>query len=671
MSIHDFLRDAVVVLAASTAVVLASQRLRVPAVVGFLLTGVLIGPSALGLIRDTAQVEVFAEIGVVFLLFAIGLEFSLERLNQIRRAFFLGGLLQSLLTIGLGALAALGLGLGLAQATFFGFLLALSSTAIVLKLYADRRELDAPQGKLVIGVLLFQDFLIVPMIVLTPVLAGAVEASPLAILTRFLGALALVGGVFFAARYLMPRLLHLLVRTRLREVLVLGALLVCLGMAWLTESLELSLALGAFLAGIVISESEYSHQVVAEVSPFRDVFNSLFFISVGMLLDLSFVLAHPLWIAGLTLLVLTLKVAAAGAAVALLGFPARIVTLVALGLAQVGEFSFVLLKVGQRHALLGPNFYQSFLAASVLSMMLTPVLIALAPRWAAWLAARKGRSADPAPSDIKSAGTEAAAGRRPLVVIVGFGVNGKNLARVLRQADIPYRVVELNPEAVRQARAAGEPVVFGDSTRPEILEHAGIETAQVVVFAISDLEAVRRGIRLARGQNPRLHIMVRTRMVVEIEGLRRCGADEVVAEEFETSIEIFTRVLRKLHVPRHVIFAETRALRGEDYRMFRAPSPATGLSDALLEALAAGTTDLFRLGPGSSLTGRTLRETQLRTRTGATVIAVVRGEAARTNPGADFALEPGDCLVLVGSHGEIEGAVQHLQELEGGTADPA
>ena len=662
MPIHEFLRDAVVVLAASTAVVLASHRLRVPAVVGFLLTGVLIGPSALGLVRDPAQVEVFAEIGVVFLLFAIGLEFSLERLNQIRRAFFLGGSLQSLLTIALGGAAALGLGLGLPQAAFFGFLLALSSTAIVLKLYADRRELDAPQGKLVIGILLFQDFLIVPMIVLTPVLAGAVEASALAILLRFLGALALVGAVFFAARHLMPRLLHLLVRTRLREVVVLGSLLVCLGMAWLTESLEFSLALGAFLAGIVISESEYSHQVVAEVTPFRDVFNSLFFISVGMLLDLSFALAHPLRIAGLALLVLVVKVAAAGAAVALLGYPARIVALVALGLAQVGEFSFVLLRVGQRHALLGPGFYQAFLAASVISMMLTPVLIALAPRWAAWLAGRRGARLEPPAA--------AAAGRAPNVVIVGFGVNGKNLARVLRQADLPYRVVELSPEAVRQAREAGEPVVFGDSTRPEILEHAGICSAQVAVFAISDLEAVRRGIRLARGLNPRLHIIVRTRMVAEIEGLRRCGADEVLAEEFETSIEIFTRVLRRFHVPRHVIFAETRALRGEDYRMFRAPGPATGLSDALLEALAAGTTDLYRLAPTSPLAGQTLRDTKLRSRTGASAIAVVRGEEARTNPGPDFRLEPGDCLVLVGSHAEIEGAVQYLQEQEGGSAEP-
>jgi CPA2 family monovalent cation:H+ antiporter-2 len=498
VSIHDFLRDAVAVLAASILVVLVSHRLRIPAVVGFLLTGILIGPSALGLVADTAQVEVFAEIGVVFLLFTIGLEFSLNRLSQVRRAFFLGGSLQSLLTVALGALVflALPLGVTLPQAVFFGFLLALSSTAIVLKLYADRRELDAPQGKLVIGILLFQDFLIVPMIVLTPVLAGVVEASALAILGRFLAALALVGAVFAAARYLMPRLLHLLVRTRLREVLVLGSLLICLGMAWLTESLELSLALGAFLAGIVISESEYSHQVVAEVTPFRDVFNSVFFISVGMLLDLPFALAHPLWVSGLTLLVLVAKTAAAGAAVALLGFPVRIVALVALGLAQVGEFSFVLLRVGQRHGLLAPDLYQSFLAASVVSMMLTPLLIALAPRWGEWLAARRGRPV------ARATGGEEPAGRRPQVVIVGFGVNGKNLARVLHQAEIPYRVVELSPEGVRQAREAGEPVVFGDATRPEILEHAGVAGALVAVFGISDLAAVRRGIRLARGLNP-------------------------------------------------------------------------------------------------------------------------------------------------------------------------
>lgn len=653
MTVHDFLRDAVVILAASTLVVLVSHKIRVPSVVGFLLTGVLIGPSALGWIGEVERVEVFAEIGVVFLLFSIGLEFSLERLQEIRRNFFAGGSLQSVLTLAAGAAIALVAGFNLARCLFAGFLLVLSSTAIVLKLYADRRELDAPQGKLIIGILLFQDFLIVPMIVLTPVLAGAVEASAGQVALRFLLSLAVIGVVFLLARYLMPRLLHQIVRTQVREILVLGALVVCLGMAWFTESLGFSLALGAFLAGIIISESEYSHQVVAEVVPFRDVFNSVFFISIGMLLDLRFAASHTLMIGSLALLVVVVKTLAAAGAVALLSFPVRTMTITALSLAQIGEFSFVLLRVGQRHGMLPQDLYQAFIAAAVLTMMATPLLLALAPGLAERLMGSVlGRGG----------GETAAETRRDHVIVVGFGVNGKNLARVLREASLRYVVIELNAEAVRLARREGEPILFGDSTRREILEHAGIRSARIVVFGISDLVAVRRSIRLTRELNPGVHIIVRTRAVSEIEDLRAHGADEVIAAEFETSIEIFTRVLRRLHVPGNIIRAQTRALRGEDYRMLRVPSREGPISDAMVRALAAGITDVYQLGPESVGAGASIRELALRKQTGATVIAVVRDQQVFTNPVPDLRLQSSDCLVMVGSHMEIERAFEYLDQ---------
>ncbi len=648
MTVEHFLRDAVVVLAALTLVVLVCHRFRIPSVVGFLLTGVLIGPSGLRWVPEREAVEVFAEIGVVFLLFSIGLEFSLERLRQIRRAFFLGGSIQSLLTIALAGLLALLAGLDLPQAVFWGFLTALSSTAIVLKLYHDRREMEAPQGKLAIGILLFQDFLIVPMIVLTPVLGGSVEASTLGILFRFVTSLFVVAMVFLVARYLMPRLLHHIVATGVREILVLGSLAVCLAMAWLTESLGFSLALGAFIAGIIISESEYSHQVIAEVIPFRDVFNSVFFISIGMLLNVQLAGRQIFPILGLTLAILVGKALVAGAAVAFLGYPFRTVAIVGLSLAQVGEFSFVLLQLGDRFRLLPPDLYQSFLAASVLTMLLTPALVQLAPL----LAARTGS---------QGAGEEPVPSLRDHVVIVGFGLSGRNLARVLKEASISYVIIELSGESVRRALRDGEPVLFGDATRRDILEHAGIARARVAVFAISDLEAVRRSIQFARHLNPGLHIIVRTRMVAEIEDLRRHGADQVFAEEFETSIEIFTHVLEQYHVPRNVIRTQTRALRGEDYRMLRTPAGSADLSEALLRILAAGTVEIFRLEPASPAVGQTIRELALRKRTGTTIIAVVRGDTPTTNPGADLRLETGDHLVLVGSHEEIERAFLCLE----------
>ena len=659
MPIEIFLRDAVSVLAASVAVLLVCNRFRIPSIVGFLLTGILIGPSGLRLVARTEQVELFAEIGVVFLLFSIGLEFSLERLRQIRRFFFLGGSMQTGLTTAAAALLALAAGFSLPRAIFLGFLAALSSTAIVLTLYADRRELDAPQGKILIGILLFQDFLIVPMIVLTPVLGGDVQASAAAVAGRFAVALLAVALVFFVARYLMPRLLHLLVRTRIREVLVLAALLVCLGMAWLTETFEFSLALGAFIAGIIISESEYSHQVVAEVTPFRDVFNSLFFISIGMLLDLRFAVGNAAAVLALAGTVLAVKSAAAGAAVAMLGFSRRIVAIVGLALAQVGEFSFVLLEVGRDHGLVDGALYQTVLAASVLTMLVTPALVSLAPALGSW----RSRAAGGVPA--APAGDP---GGRPLhnhVIVVGLGVNGRNLSRVLRSAGIPYIALELDPDIGRRVRAEGEPVIYGDATRREILESAGISHAGVIVFAISDREAVRRAIRFARELNPGVHIIVRTRLVDDIEDLVRRGADEVIAEEFETSIEIFTRVLRHFRVPRNIILAETRALRGESYRMLRAPGVERGTPEALLELLSAGTTDIFRIEPGSPAAGRSLRDLDLRKKTGATIIAVVRGERSMTSPPPDLLLEPGDDLVLMGSHAALESAFDALGGRDG------
>lgn len=660
MTVEHFLGQAVVILAACVVVVLASQKLRIAPAVGLLLSGVLLGPSGLRLVAGAEEVELFAEIGVIFLLFSIGLEFSLERLKEIRRPFFLGGSLQSLLAVGAAAAVAVALGFSPTTSLFFGFLIALSSTAIVLKQYTDRQEVDAPQGRVAVGILLFQDFLIVPMIVLTPVLAGRAEQSAGALLLRLALSVGAVALVVVVARFVMPRVLYRLVRTRVRELLVLGALLACLGMAVLTSSLGFSLALGAFIAGIVVSESEYSHQVVAEVTPFRDVFTSVFFVSVGMMVNLGFVRTHLAGVAALVVAVFSLKVLTTGGAVALLAFPVRIVVIAGFGLAQIGEFSFVLLKVGRDNALIDPSTFQYFIAAAVITSLLTPSLIAAAPRVGEWIAgALAGGHGTPAPPRPGSEPPE----RRNHVVVVGFGPAGRALARVLAKAHLPYAVIELNGDTVRRAREEGEPILYGDSTRPEALKSAGVAAARVVVFVISDLVAVRRSIATARDLNPTVHIIVRTRQQAHIEELVRCGADEVIAEEFETSIEILTRVLRRLHVPRNLIVAETRLLRGERYSMLRAPATDAAQSQLLLDVLAAGTTELYQIIADSPVIGKTMRELDLRRRSGATVIAVVRGEASYPVPPPEFRIEHGDCLVLAGSHADVD---QAFRLLDGG-----
>ncbi len=658
MDLDHFLQQAVFVLGAAVAVLLVSHRLRVPPLASLLITGLVIGPSGTGLVSDAEAIHVLAEIGVVLLLFVIGLELSVSKLKEVRRPFLIGGSIQALLTTAVGAGAATLAGLAPRQALFFGFVLTLSSTAIVLKLYGDRRESNAPHAQLALAILLFQDFLIVPMIVLTPVLGGEVAASSGELARRFGGSFAATGLAFLAARYLMPRLFHLLVRTRIREALVLGALGICLAMSWLTHSLGFSLALGAFVAGIIVSETEYSHQVVADMVPFRDVFASVFFVSIGMLVDLGYVAAHAHVVFGLALAVVVAKIFTSGVAVAALRFPARTVASAALGLAQIGEFSFVLMEVGHSHGLLQGERYQLVLSAAVLTMLATPALLPLGP-----VLGRKLRG-PAAPDPDGDAGARVRSGH---VIILGFGHGGGLLARVLREIAIPYVVVELNGETVRRAAEEGEPIVYGDATRREILHHAGVETANVLVFALSDPEATRHGVRLARDLNPSLEIIVRTRTVQEIAELRKRGANQVVAEEFETAIEIFTRVLARFHVPRNVVRAQTRLLRGEGYRMLRAPTLADGVSEAMLEALAAGTTEVFRVEPASSAAGCTLQDLHLRRETGASVIAVVRGDVSYSNPSAELVLEPGDDLVLVGSHEQVDKAFMLLASTSPGS----
>ncbi len=653
MELEHLLQDAVILLASAVAVLLIAARLRVPPVVALLLTGILVGPSGFGWIADSEEVELFAEIGVVFLLFIIGLELSLELLRKIRRPFLLGGSVQAAVTAAIASGVGLALGFELNRAIFLGFVIALSSTAIVLKLYGDRRETDTPHGRTVLGILLFQDFLIVPMIVLVPVLAGEVGASPVNLMLRFGGSLAAIVAIVVVARRIAPSLFDRIARTGIRETFVLGSLGICLALAWLTHAFGFSLALGAFVAGLLVSETEYSHQAIADIAPFRDLFASLFFISVGMLVDLRFAAAHLPTILGLAAAVVVVKSLVAGGAVAAVGLPARVRILVGFSLAQVGEFSFLLMEVGRVHGLVETETYQLLLSIVVLTMVATPLLLRLGPSgadlWIRVWGAPQSRGLE-----------ETASALSDHVIVLGFGAGGQLLARVLREARIRYVIVELNAETVKRGRRDGEPIFYGDAAGREVLQHAGIERARVVVFALSDATAVRRAVRVARDLNPAVELIVRSHRIHEIEGLRSLGADAVVAEEFETAIEIFTLVLHRYHVPRNVVRAQIRVLRGEGYRMLRSPKGGKAVSAAVLDALEAGTTDVFRIERESSVAGQSLRDLDLRRRTGVTVLAVVRDEEPYPHPGAEMILEAGDNLVLVGSHAEIDQAFDLL-----------
>lgn len=655
MALHA-LQDFVVVLAASVLVITLFHKLKLPAVVGFLLTGVLIGPGGLALVTETETVNVLAEIGVVMLLFTIGLEFEPARLRRIQRDFWAGGTLQVFLTTTATVVVLVLVRVPFREALFYGFLVSLSSTAVVLKVLADRNESDAPQGRISLGVLIFQDLAIVPMIALVPVLASSGGVSLGAIGLRFgLSALA-IGTAFVLARFLMPRVLHLVVRTRIREVFLIATLFIVLGMALLTSSLGLSLALGAFLAGVVLAESDFSHQVVSDIVPFKDVFNSLFFISVGMLLDVSAVWRFRTIVLILVVSIFVVKFAVVLLTVGLLGYGSRIAIITGLALAQIGEFSFVLAGVGRANGFLPGDVFQAFVASSILTILATPFLIRYGPALA-----DRGEAVMPWKKRVVHAAARPVCDLEGHLIIAGYGLNGRNLAHVLKEAGIPYFIVELNPVTVRKASAAGEVILFGNVASRTILEEAAVRRAKGVVFAISDPVTTRLGVKAARELNPGLFILVRTRFVTEVDELLKLGADQVIPEEFETSIEMFTRVLERYHVPRNLVDAQVKILRGECYGMLRgACSAIRPTAQRLSDLLAAGTAETFFIPQGSWPAGRTLGDLDLRGKTGATVVAVVRGEESFAGPGAEFRVLEQDTLVLVANHRDIDRAFHYL-----------
>jgi len=651
------LSDIVIIFGLSIMVLFVFNRLRIPAIVGFLLTGVLAGPYGLGLIKAIHEVEVLAEIGVVLLLFTIGMEFSLKALLRIKKSILLGGSLQVLLTILVTfVLASLQIGRTFGESLFIGFLVCLSSTAIVLKLLQEKAEMDSPHGQTSLAILIFQDLIVIPMMLFTPLLAGMGGEIGQSLLILFAKGAGVIVLVILSAKWIVPQLLYQIARTRSRELFLLTVVVLCFAIAWLTSSVGLSLALGAFLAGLIISESEYSYQALGNILPFRDVFTSFFFVSVGMLLDVGFLVERLPSVFTIVLIILTLKTITAGFTTVLLGFPLRTALLVGLTLAQVGEFSFILARSGLKQGFLAGDIYQLFLAVSVLTMAVTPFIISVAP----YVTDAVMRL--PIPSRLKSGlyppESEKRAGNNDHLVIIGFGVNGRNLSRAAAVAGIPHVIVDMNPETVRQERKRGKPIFYGDATQETVLHHAGIEAARVVVVAISDAAATRRIIEIVRRLNPKVQVIARTRFLKEVKPLYELGANEVVPEEFETSVEIFTRVLKKYLIPRDEIEKLISEVRSDGYQMFRSVSKdSLSLSELTLN-LPDIEISTLRVCEGSPVDGKSLAQVELRKRYGVSILAIRRGERILSNPDADAHLLGNDVLVALGAPDKIAAAIR-------------
>ncbi|MFN8177898.1 MAG: cation:proton antiporter [bacterium] len=642
------LLDVILLLTVATVGVLAGRAARIPPVVAYLIGGVLVGPGGLRFVAQSEDVAHLAELGVALLLFGVGIEFSLDRLRRILARMLASGALQVCLTVAATALVFRALDVAWPRAVFVGFLVALSSTAIVFKLYAESGELDAPQGLAAAAILLFQDLALVPMMLLVPMLAGG-DAGTVSVL-RALGSAALaVAILLFLSRTVLPRFLSLLARARTPELFPLAALVVAFGTALGARALGLSLPIGAFLAGLALSGSPYAHQVFAELVPLRDAFVAVFFTSIGMLFEPATLLAHPAALLGMVGLVLFKGLLIVGV-VQLLWRSTRLAVLTGAALSQIGEFSFVLAREGVSRGLIAPDLEQTFLGAAILTMAGTPFLLRGARRLS--------RTGEETPAAADAVVPE------EQVLLVGYGTTGRAIARVLRQTGLPFEIVDILPEAVKEGQDEGIPVRFGDATRRATLETLGAERARAIVVAVADPQATRRIVSLVRQMNSTGRILARARRVDEIPELERLGADEVLPADFEISIELLVRLLVHLGVPRHVVRVQESLIRLDHYQALRGTGRAPELLAEAKKIVMGGILETAQVMRGSAAAGRTLAELDLRRTTGAAVLTVVRDGQPEPMPGGSTRLVEGDLLVLYGPHVAIDRALGLFEPTE-------
>jgi CPA2 family monovalent cation:H+ antiporter-2 len=644
---HSLLADLLSTFAIGLVFVVGLARLRVPSLVALMLAGIVTGPSGLGIIDSPARVDALAEIGIVLLLFTVGLDFSLGTVKQVWRRTLAGGSLQIVGTAAVVASALILVDIAPRLAIFIGLFVALSSTAIVLNGLAARNELASPHGRLMTGVLLLQDLAIVALLLLVPILSGQtpLTAAPPAVAKALLA----IAVVALASRYGLPLILRIVTTSGRREAFPLAILVASVGTAWASTLLGLSMAVGAFLAGLMLAESEYSHQAYAEIRGVRDVLAALFFISLGMLVDLGAASQYLPTIVGVAVLLVVVKAVPAAAALLVAGASIRVAATAGIGLAQVGEFSFILGRAGIDAGLVPATTWQVLLGASILTMMATPSLLNVAPSVGARLRSRSPLDAD----------SVAGQPLRDHVIIFGFGVGGRLVARALRELGIPYLIFELNGATVTAARAAGEHIVYGDAMSPESLHGAGLERAAGVVSLISDPASAERMIRSVRDISPTIPIIVRARYRLESERLIALGATVAVAEELEASLEVLAQLLVRLQVAGNVIEPLVDVFRRElvGLRTVRAPSAALA---ALPEAIQRMPVATHQVNPGQWAIGRSLAEINLRALTGASILAIRRADRYMTSPAADESIAEGDTLYLLGDDSDIALARQRL-----------
>ena len=641
---HSSLQLVLILLAVAVLVAATARALRLPTLLGYLLTGIAIGPFALGWIPDSEEARYLAEFGVVFLMFSIGLEFSLPRLMTMRTTVFGFGGAQVVVTIALTALVAWLLDLPLLAAIALGGIMAMSSTAIVSKLLAERMELQTPHGRQIFGALLFQDLAVVPLLILIPAFAKDADDMGVVLGLAVLKAVAVLGFLLFVGQRVMRPWFQWVAARKSPELFTLNLLLFTLGLAFLTESAGLSLALGAFLAGMLISETEYRYQVEDDIKPFRDVLLGLFFVTIGMRLDPMQVVAN--W--GDVLRIVAAILIGKGALVAGLAMafgstrPTAVRT--ALGLAQAGEFGFVLLAQAADLKLMGATITQPVLAAMVLSMLIAPLLINRMDAITRRLAGSEwaGRAKEVHDIAVKTFG------KSKHVIVCGYGRSGQNLARLLEAEGISFVALDADPERIRAVAASGASVVYGDASRREVLVAAGLSRAQAVVVTYADVHSSMAILRHVRELRPELPVVVRTIDDTHVDALKAAGAAEVVSEVMEGSLMLASHALMLLGVPLSQVLKRIREVRESRYAMMRGFFRGASDADADLDEHAQSRLHTVLITEGAAAVGRTLAAIAL-DELPVEVVAIRRQGIKGVDPQPDAVVRAGDVLVLRGA----------------------
>jgi CPA2 family monovalent cation:H+ antiporter-2 len=648
-------------------------RFEFPPVLGFLVIGMLIGPYGLEIVNGGEIVDLSTELGVIFLLFTIGIELSLNELKKMKKALLLGGTLHFLFITIIFFILCSALGFSPVTSIFICFLISHSSTAVTLKIFQDRNEIFTPHGKISLAVLIFQDLAIVPQILIVPMLTGSSVNFEGALPDVFIKGSLIILVFILSAKFIVPWIFYHVGRTGSKELFLVSVVFICLSASVFTSSIGLSLALGAFLAGIVISGSQYSQQAMGNVSPLKDMFMSFFFISVGMLLDINYLTDNLPVLTLATIGIIVLKSIAGVMGTFLLGSSLRTTVLTGIALSQIGEFSFVLATLGVEYSLLTREFYQAFMAVSILSMAITPFLINASYKPTDSLI----RKVSGMPHGMKlvyglysepiKEEEQAEPEVKDHLIIVGFGFTGRTVSKAAKAAGIPYIIVEANPETVKQEKQKGENIHYGDATLEAILEHAGVKNARVLIIGISDAAATGKIVEISKQLNPNICIIAKVRDLQEMKHLNALGADEIIPVQYETSVEIFVRLLEKYLVPREDIEKLVNEVRANGYRMLRKLSVNTCIDDKfdIKNGLPGVEIQVLKVGHGSSLDGKTLADLDFRKKHGVTVLSVSRGSDLICTPEGNFLLQAKDACILLGKPEDLCSIRKFFESVQG------